>query len=83
MDGSKSVKWALLLLAMALLDTCDAFTRALEKTRLDGHDTHDIEIYIEQKIQFIHAKIDLKPTIIGLLSLEKFALRLEKDRLTP
>jgi len=78
MDSSKSVNWVRLLAALALLDTCTAFTRALEKNRLDGHDTHDIEIYIEQKIHYIHAKIDLKPTISGLLSLEKFVYRLEK-----
>ena len=78
MDSRKSVIWAGLLAALALLDTCSAFTRALEKNRLDGHDTHDIEMYIEQKIHYIHAKIDLGPTVSGLLLLEKFVYKLEK-----
>jgi hypothetical protein len=78
MDSCKSIKWALLLTAVALLDDSHAFSRALDKIKLDGHDTHDIELFIEQKIQFIHAKIDLKPTIMGLLSLEKCVLRLDR-----
>lgn len=78
MDSRKSVIRVLLLIAATQFGTCSAFTSALEKTKLDGLDTHDVEIYIEQRIHHIHAKIDLKQTITGLLTLEKCILKMEK-----
>ena len=81
MDVSKFVRarGALLLLGVGLLCvTCSAFETALEKTKLDSHDIHDIDIYIEQKLDYVHAKIDLTPTIDGLMTLEKCAYRLDK-----
>jgi hypothetical protein len=67
----------MLLAALTLLDTCFAFRKALERSKLDGHDSHDIELYIEQRLHFIHAKIDLRPTISGLITLNKFSTKLE------
>jgi len=61
-----------------LCNICSAFETALEKTKLDGHDTQDIDIFIEQKLSYVHAKVDLKPTISGLLTLEKCIYRLDK-----
>lgn len=76
---SKSIIWALLLIAAVIhLDTCFAFTKALERSKLDGHDSHDIELYIEQKIHYIHSKIDLRPTIAALLTLNKCITQLSK-----
>ena len=82
MDVSKfvsSARGALILYGLGLLcGTCFAFETALEKTKLDTHDTHDIDIYIEQTIGYVHAKIDLTPTINGLTTLEKCTYRLDK-----
>ncbi len=79
MDSSKFARRTLLLTGVGLLCvTCFAFETALEKTKLDAHDTHDIDIYIEQKLGYIHAKIDLTPTIKGVAMLEKFIYRLDK-----
>ena len=78
MDNSKSITWALLLAVMTLTHSCIAFSKALERSKLDGHDTHDIEIYVEQKLHFIHAKIDLLPTITGLITMDKHILQLDK-----
>ena len=84
MDGSKfdssgSIRGILLLFGIGFLcETCFAFETALEKTKLDTHDTHDIDIYIEQKLGYVHAKIDLTPTINGLMTLEKCIYRLDK-----
>ena len=77
MDSSKSVIWALLLAALTLFDTCSAFVKALERSKLDGHDAHDIELFIEQKVNFIHSKIDLQPTITGLDTLNRCAVQLK------
>lgn len=77
MDVSKSLNWSLLLVVIAFIDTGVSFTKALERSKLDGHDSHDIELYIEQRLNFIHAKIDLRPTITGLISLNKFATKLD------
>lgn len=75
---SKSLIWAVLFTALIQFDICVAFIKALERSKLDGHDTHDIELYIEQKINFIHAKIDLKPTIAALLTLNKCVIQMER-----
>ena len=79
MDVSKFASGVLLLHGVGFfVGMCSAFETALEKTKLDSHDTHDIDIYIEQKLDYVHAKIDLTPTIDGLTTLEKCAYRLEK-----
>ena len=78
MDSSKSVIWVLLLAALTLFDTCSAFVKALERSKLDGHDSHDIEFFVEQRVHFIHAKIDLRPTITGLITLNKCAVQLDR-----
>jgi hypothetical protein len=79
MDSSKFASGILLLAGVGFLcDTCFAFETALEKTKLDGHDTQDIDILIEQRLSYIHAKIDLTPTIDGLRILEKSIYRLDK-----
>ena len=63
---------------MTLTDTCIAFSKALERSKLDGHDTHDIELYVEHKLHFIHAKIDLQPTITGLVTMDKYISQMDK-----
>ena len=78
MDNSKSIIWAILLAVMTLTDTCIAFSKALERSKLDGHDTHDIELYVEHKLHFIHAKIDLQPTITGLVTMDKYISQMDK-----
>jgi len=75
---SKSIIWKVLLVALIHFDICVAFMKALERSKLDGHDAHDIELYIEQKITFIHSKIDLRPTITALVTLNKCVLQMEK-----
>jgi len=75
MDSSK---WLTALLLLLQLGCVLAFDKVLEKNRLDGQDTHDIDIYVEKKISYLHAKIDLKPTIVGLISLDRFTTKLEK-----
>jgi len=77
MDDSK---WLGALLLLVAANTCLAFDKALHKTKLAKQDTHDIDLYIEQKIGYVHAKIDLRPTIDSLLTLEKATYRLEKSR---
>ena len=70
---------AALLSLLCWTDFSLAFDTVLDKIRLDGHDSHDIDIYVEKKLSYLHVKIDLKPAITGLLTLNKFALQLEKN----
>ena len=79
MDVSKFTRGGAFLL-IVLVDTCLAFGEALHRTKLAGHDTHDVDVFIEQKLGYIHAKIDLRPTKDGLLTLEKAIFRLEKSK---
>ncbi len=67
----------MLLTALACFDNCSAFMKALERSKLDGHDSHDIELFVEQKLHFIHAKIDLRPTQTGLITLKRYSLKLD------
>lgn len=83
MDTSKCLKLASLIVVVAVVQYGQAFDRALERVRLEGHDNHDIDIYIERRISFLHSRIDLKTTKDGLLLLEKCVLRLEQGSNSP
>ena len=63
--------------------TCSSFTKALEKIRLEGHDDHDIDIFIEKRITYLHSRVDLTTTLDGLQMLEKYAYRLDHDQPSP
>ena len=78
MDSRKHLGRSLSL-AVILFCTCTGFDNALERAKIDGHDTHDIEIYIEKRLTYLHARIDLRPTIEGLKTLEKCIYRLSKS----
>jgi hypothetical protein len=80
MDHSKYSVRTILVLIAVIVETCYAFGDALHKTRLDGHDIHDLDLYIERKLAYVHAKIDLRPTTDGLTTLEKCIYRLEKSK---
>ena len=59
--------------------TCSSFTKALEKIRLEGHDDHDIDIFVEKRITHLHSQIDLTTTLDGLQLLEKYTYRLDHE----
>ena len=90
MDGSKSKTKrataaslkAIVFIVVVVLDhviTGLAFENVLEKAKIDGIDNHDVDIFVEKKIRFLHAKIDLKPAINGLITLEKCVSQLAKS----
>ncbi len=60
-----------------------AFDKELERTRLDGLDNHDINLYVEQKVTFLHARMDLKPAVLGLVTLKLFVHKLETSVANP
>jgi len=60
-----------------------AFDKALERIKLEGHDNHDIDLYIERRISFLHSRIDLQATKDGLLLLEKCIMRFDKESNSP
>ena len=60
-----------------------AFDKELERTRLDGLDNHDINLYVEQNVYFLHAKMNLKPAVIGLVTLKLYVNKLEIDVANP
>ncbi len=83
MEGSKSRLekfFSIKILAILALFVLPAtpFERALDKAKIDGVDTHDLDIFIERKVKYLHSKIDIKPAIVGLLALEKCVNQLEK-----
>jgi hypothetical protein len=55
-----------------------AFEKVLNKAKIDGVDSHDLDIFIEKKIKYLHAKVDLKPAILGLMTLNKCAIQLSR-----
>lgn len=83
MDGSKSKLRRIASLAFFTFLATNftqtlAFERILEKAKIDGIDTHDLDIFIESKIRYLHAKVDLKPAVLGLLTLNKCVIQLSK-----
>ncbi len=84
MDVSKCVSICVVVAVFAVVFLqVECFDKALERMKLEGHYDHDIDIFIEQKINFLHSRIDLKPTKDGLLLVEKCTLRLEQGSSTP
>jgi len=81
MDGSKSIIQLLAVTVMAILALSLpvwSFKKVVEKAKIDGVDTHDLDVFIEKKVRYLHSKIDMKPAVVGLLSLEKCASQLAK-----
>jgi len=68
-----------LILLTSLVSQISSFDKVLEKAKIDGIDSHDLEIFVEKKVRHLHVKIDLKPAITGLISLDKFATQLSKN----
>ena len=60
-----------------------AFDKELERTRIDGLDNHDINLYVEQNVYFLHARMNLKPAVIGLVTLKQFVNKLETNEINP
>lgn len=56
-----------------------AFEKILAKAKIDGIDTHDLDIYIEKKVRYLHVKIDIKPAVTGLMTLNKCVEQLAKS----
>lgn len=84
MDSSKSgsvQSYGLTLLFAVLLvcTSCSAFEKVLAKAKIDGIDTHDLDVYVEKKVRYLHVKIDLKPAISGLITLNKCVELLSKN----
>jgi len=80
MDTSKCLNLVISLTVVVILfHSSHAFDKALERVKLEGHDNHDIDIFIEKRINHLHSRIDLKPTKDGLLMLEKCVLRFEQN----
>jgi len=81
MEGSKW--WSTLPIALILLSNvvilANSFDKVLDKAKIDGIDSHDLEIFVEKKVRHLHVKIDLKPAISGLISLDKYAKQLSKN----
>ena len=70
----------LVILVCLSLNTVPAetFEKILDKSKIDGVDTHDLDIFIEKRVRYLHAKVDLKPAILGLLTLDKCVKQLAK-----
>ena len=84
MDGSKCktkrlVAWLFLAVWLYVVITpVTAFDKILSKARIDGVDSHDLDVFMEKKIRYLHVRIDLKPSIVGLLKLAKITQQLAK-----
>ncbi len=83
MDTSKCLSLAVVVVVLTTLQISFAFDKALERVKLEGHDIHDIDIYVERRISYLHSRIDLKTTYDGLLMLEKCSSRFGKSTNTP
>jgi hypothetical protein len=70
MDNGKRL--ILHLLFMGLCGQVKGFDKELEKDSLTGIEKTDLAIYLEKKSDFLHSRIDLKHTVIGLVSLDKW-----------
>jgi hypothetical protein len=81
MDGSKCGSRQLVALTFLaiFISSVLAFEKALDKAKIDGVDTHDLDVFIEKKVRYLHAKVDLKPAITGLITLDKCVKQLAKS----
>ena len=73
----------MILMTTLVIGQTLAFDKELERTRLDGLGRNDINLYIEQNVYFLHARMDLKPAVIGLVTLKLYVNKLETDMTNP
>ncbi len=60
----------------------DGIDDEIELIRREGVDKFDISIIVEERVDFIHTRITMRPLIMGLLNFEKLISEFEKSELT-
>ena len=51
---------------MLNINRVDAFDTEIENMRQEGLERYDISIYVEERVEYIHSRIDLKPLISSI-----------------
>jgi len=51
----------------------DSLDTEIEEMRLEGLEKHDISIFVEEKVEYIHSRISLKHMIVGLEHVDKLS----------
>jgi len=77
---------AILLIMYNKLTPVNSFDTEIESMREEGLDKHDISIFIEERVEYIHSRISLKPLVSGIehsgkLSLD-YAVRVNSSLVT-
>jgi len=65
-----------------LIYNVDGIDDEIELIRKEGIDKFDISILTEERVDFIHTRITLRPLILGLINFERYAAEFQKKDLT-
>ena len=75
-------KLILTLLILAQIQCTNGIDDEIEQIRREGVEKFDISVLIEEKAEFIHSRITLRPLMLGLVSFEKLNLALNSKATT-
>ena len=69
------LSWIILILLN--INRVDAFDTEIENMRQEGLERYDISIYVEERVEYIHSRIDLKPLISSIDHGRKLTIEFE------
>lgn len=70
------------VIILILIYNVDGIDEEIEIIRKEGIDKFDISILVEERVDFIHTRITLRPLILGLINFERYAIEFQKKDLT-
>ncbi len=56
----------LIILIVHIIHTSVSLDTQIAEMRQEGLEKHDISIFVEERVEYIHSRIDLKPLIVGV-----------------
>ncbi len=65
-SSERSLGFVLTLTLILFISHVSSFDTELESIRQENIESHDVSIFIEERVQYIHSRISLKPLISGI-----------------
>lgn len=67
-----------MIILVLLLNYVNSIDDEIELIRREGIDKFDVSIVIEERVDFLHTRVTLRPLILGLLNFERLVREVEK-----
>jgi len=71
-----------MIIVVLLLNHVNGIEDEIELIRREGIDKFDVSIVIEERVDFLHTRVTLRPLILGLLNFDRLVREIEKKEKT-